>query len=589
MLRKIFFLFLFFGFISINAQFGENLVIIKTNQSYDSLKAGMELKVAFILKINEGWHINSNVPNDEYLIASKVELIKGGMFKFYNIEFPKAKEIKFDFSDTPVSVYEGTVSVKGTVKIPDETKKGAYKLNFEFTYQACNNASCMPPTTVKNIIDFVVVDDAAKIRENNIVTSSEVITSAPETKEEVVKPAEEESLAQKLESSGLFISLLIVFLGGLALNLTPCVYPLIPITIGYFGGQSEGKTSRLFVLGVLYVLGMAFTYSIVGVITSLSGAVFGALLQNPIVIIIIALVLIALALSMFGLYEFKLPDALVMKAGGAQSGFWGAFFMGLTMGIVAAPCIGPFVLGLVTVVGAKGDPLYGFLMFFTLAVGLGTPYLILALFSGKIKSLPRAGLWMEAIKHIFGFILVGMAIYFLQPIIPEPVKSYILPIFMIIAALYILFFDNSAKNVKGFSLFKYIISIIVLAFAVYLIIPSEKLSPEWKKFSLEAYNQSIANNEKIVIDFYADWCIPCKELDKLTFSDSKIIKESKLFTFYKVDMTQTLSEKNEKLRKKFNILGMPTVLIIDNKGNEVKRLTGFVNAEEFYDYMKLAK
>ncbi len=589
MLRKMFILLMFFGVISINAQFGENLVEIKTTQSFDSLKPGMELKIRFNLKISEGWHINSNAPNDEYLIASKVELIKGGMFRFYNVEFPKSKEIKFSFSDKPVSVYEGLVTVKGTVRVPEETKIGDYKLNFEFTYQACNNASCMPPTTVKNVVSFSVVSGASQITENKNETPAELTTATENNKEEVVKPAEEESLAQKLESSGLFISLIIVFLGGLALNLTPCVYPLIPITIGYFGGQSEGKTSRLFVLGLLYVLGMAFTYSIVGVVTSLSGAVFGALLQNPIVIIIIALVLIALALSMFGLYEFKLPDSLVMKAGGAQSGYWGAFFMGLTMGIVAAPCIGPFVLGLVTVVGAKGDPWYGFLMFFTLAVGLGTPYLILALFSGKIKSLPRAGLWMEAIKHIFGFILVGMAIYFLQPIIPEPVKTYILPVFMIIAAGYILFFDNSAKNVKGFNLFKYVFSFVVLAFAVYLLIPSQKVSPEWKKFSLEAYDQSIANNEKMVIDFYADWCIPCKELDKLTFSDPKIIKESNLFTFYKVDMTQTLSEKNEKLRKKFNILGMPTVLIIDNKGNEVKRLTGFVNAQEFLDYMKKAK
>jgi len=448
----------------------------------------------------------------------------------------------------------------------------------------------MPPNSVKLSTSFSVVPDNIVVTEkkSDIKPVTESVDSDKNEKN-IDEQVKEESLTQKLESSGLLISLIIVFFGGLALNLTPCVYPLIPITIGYFGGQSEGRTSRLFVLGVLYVLGMALTYSIVGVVTSLSGAVFGALLQNPIVIVAIALVLLALALSMFGLYEFKLPDTLVMKAGGAQSGYFGAFFMGLTMGIVAAPCIGPFVLGLVTVVGAKGDPVYGFLMFFFLAVGLGTPYLILALFSGKIKNLPRAGLWMEAVKHIFGFVLVGMAIYFLMPILPEPIKTYLLPIFMLGASLYILFLDKSAKNVKGFGIVKYVVSILTFAAAIYLLIPSEKVSPDWKKFSLEGYETSLKNNEKMVIDFYADWCIPCKELDKLTFADKNVINESKFFTFYKVDMTKSDSEKNEELRKKFNILGMPTVLIIDSKGNEVKRLTGFVNAEEFLKFMELAK
>lgn len=170
------------------------------------------------------------------------------------------------------------------------------------------------------------------------------------------------------------IGLLFVFLGGLALNLTPCVYPLIPITVGYFGGQSEGSTTKLFFMGILFILGLAVTYSAIGVITSLTGAIFGALLQNPIVILIIVAIMIALSLSMFGVYEFKLPDNLVNKAGGAKAGLYGAFFMGLTMGIVAAPCIGPFVLGLVTYVATKQDPYFGFLLF--LFLQLDSEYLI---------------------------------------------------------------------------------------------------------------------------------------------------------------------------------------------------------------------
>jgi thiol:disulfide interchange protein DsbD len=288
---------------------------------------------------------------------------------------------------------------------------------------------------------------------------------------------------------------------------------------------------------------------------------------------------------MFGVYEFKLPDSWVAKAGGAKSGVFGALFMGLTMGIVAAPCIGPFVLGLVTLVGSKGDPFYGFIMFFFLALGLGFPYLFLALFSGKIKSLPKAGFWMEAVKHIFGFLLIGMAIYFLAPLFPEEVNTYLLPIYMILAALYLLSFDKLANEITGFRIFKIVFSTAVIVLGAYLLWPSEKKSPEWLTYSDRAYEASLQSNKKIMLDFYADWCIPCKEYDALTFTDPRVIELSKEFDNYKLDLTKTMSEKTERIRNKFKIVGMPTIILIDSKGNEAERITGFLNAKEFLDIM----
>lgn len=581
--------------------FSQNQDIVNIGVVEKSLKVtqGDQISVSLSIAVSPTWHINSNKPNDEFLIPSEISA-RGNGIKLIGVKYPKAHELKLSFSSELVSVYEATSNSKLTFGTSNDAPIGKQKVVITLDYQACNDVSCLPPNTTTTEIELEVLkkEDTENLQtqvlsgsdtNQTVIDSIKFADQIPvnnnvKTEISESEKANDSSIASTLENSGIFLSLIFVFIAGLALNLTPCVYPLIPITIGYFGGQSEGKTSRLVMLGILYMLGMALTYSVVGVVTSLSGAVFGSLLQNPIVIIIIALLFLTLALSQFGVYEFKLPDSWVMKAGGAKGGGYGAFFMGLTMGIVAAPCIGPFVLGLVTYVAAKGDPLYGFLMFFVLALGLGFPYLLLAIFSGKIKSLPRAGLWMEGVKHIFGFLLIGMAFYFLDPILPKSLQGYALPIFGIIAAMILLFVDKTANNAKGFRSFKTIFSVVILAISIYALIPSENLEPEWKSFSIQNYEESLKNNERMVVDFYADWCIPCKELDALTFSDKRVLNEFERFTVYKVDMTKN-NEANEQLRKRFNVIGMPTVLIIDSKGNEIKRLTGFVNADEFLSFV----
>ncbi|GJQ61563.1 MAG: hypothetical protein SCALA702_06160 [Melioribacteraceae bacterium] len=586
MLKKLSLLFVLLFSIQSFAQFGMDLNLVKASYytSFDQLHPGSEVKFAVQLDIEETWHINSSKPKDDFLIGTSVSFEGGENFTVSNLTFPHAEELTFSFSENPVSVYEGIVYITALIKVKEGLAAGSYDLPVSIEYQACNDASCMPPTNIDTVLSLNVVSTTTPVSEinNEIFSKVDIDYSAPVSED----GDDEDSLGKTLEESGLFISLILIFLGGLALNLTPCVYPLIPITIGYFGGQSEGNTGKLFMLGLFYVLGMALTYSVVGVVTSLSGAVFGSLMQNPIVIIVIAAVLVALAFSMFGMYEFKMPDSWVTKAGGAKSGVLGAFFMGLTMGIVAAPCIGPFVLGLVTAVAAKGDPVYGFFMFFTLAVGLGTPYLFLAIFSGKLKALPRAGFWMEAVKHIFGFILIGMAIYFIIPILPKSFSGYVLPVYMLLAAIYLLLFDKLANNQKGFRIFKSVFSVVIIALAVWMLWPVEKKSPDWQNFTIAEYEASVNSGDKIIIDFYADWCVPCKELDALTFSDQRVIDKSKEFINYKVDMTKSMSETTEEIRDKFRIIGMPTIIFIDESGKEVKRLTGFVNADEFLKIMQ---
>ena len=562
------------------AKFGvqKDLVKIETYQSFDKVYAGTEFKLAIKADVAEGWHINSDKPYDEYLIPTSLSILENPNFKLTKVAYPKPHDFKFSFSESPLSVWEGQVYFGALVEVDSNVSPGVYSLIVELEYQACNDMSCQAPTSVKDTINIEVADKTSPVNTINDEIFKEIDLSLTQTS--ATSKEDSDLISNALESQGLIIGLLLVFLGGLALNLTPCVYPLIPITVGYFGGQSEGSTTKLFFMGILFILGLAVTYSAIGVITSLTGAIFGALLQNPIVILIVVAIMLALSLSMFGVYEFKLPDSLVNKAGGAKAGLYGAFFMGLTMGIVAAPCIGPFVLGLVTYVATKQDPLFGFLLFFVLAVGLGTPYLFLAVFSGKIKKLPRAGEWMDAVKHIFGFILVGMALYFLLPLLPDSISGYVLPVFMIGTALYLLFFEKLANSVKGFKIFKIVFSVLIMAVGVYALIPSDTNSVEWKPFTEDALTE--ISGRGMIIDFYADWCIPCKELDALTFSDPNVIKLSKEFETYKADMTKSLSPEVESLRDRFKIIGVPTVLILNSKGEEVERITGFVNAKEFY-------
>jgi thiol:disulfide interchange protein DsbD len=569
------------------AQFGGQQADIKSYVTADSVQAGSDVNVAVKVTVNPSWHINSNKPNDEFLIPSKLSVVSKEKIKLVKVSYPKGEEIKLDISDKPLSVYEGEVTLDALLQVPAEVKPGTYKVVVMFEYQACNNKTCMPPNDASDTLTVLVSGKAVTAGETkqDLTNQDETINAQTQA-----TPAQnDDSIFSTLQKSSLLLSLIFVFFGGLALNLTPCVYPLIPITVGYFGGQAEGKTSKLVMMGLLYVLGMALTYSVIGVVTALSGAVFGALLQNTFVIIAIALIFIILSLSMFGVYEFQLPNWLVMKAGGAKGGLFGAFFMGLTMGIVAAPCIGPFVLGLVTYVAAKADVFTGFLLFFVLALGLGLPYFLLAIFSGKIKKLPKAGDWMEGVKHIFGFLLLGMAAYFVSPILPKEIAHYLLPVFGIIASLYLLFVDKLANNVRGFRIFKTFFTVIIFALAVFALVPSEKKSIDWQKFSEEKIALAKSEGKPVIIDFYADWCIPCKELDAATFSNAKVIEESKRFTGLKADMTKTVSPEVDALRTAHKIVGVPTIILIDSKGNEAKRFTGFIPAEEFLEYLKAVK
>jgi len=538
------------------------------------------------INIIEGWHINSDQPLEEFLIPTKVSFEDTDGVTFGRIQYLEPELRKFSFSDTKMSVYEGKVYVLTAITISPDFGESEIRLSGSIYYQACNDESCLAPTEYRFAGLFPVVNTNSEASVINNELFDQVL---PQFMTEESKESESE-FSQIIKESGFFYTFLFIFLGGLALNLTPCVYPLIPITISYFGGQSEGNKGSLIMRAVIYVLGMSITYSILGVLASLTGSLLGSALQNPFVLIFIALVMIVLALSMFGVYEIRVPQSLAMLGSKNRTGYIGTLFMGLTVGLIAAPCIGPFVLGLLTYVSELGDPILGFWMFFVLALGLGAPFLVLGIFSGATTHLPRTGAWMIWVRNIFGFVLIGMALYFLEPLFSE--KSYYfysLAIVAISAGIYLGWLDKNTGKM-AFKVTKYLVGVIFILLGVFFILPSETDAGEkivWQTYSPQLLEQAMDESKPVILDFYADWCIPCKELDKFTFTDQRIMKQADKFIMLKADLTHFQSEQTNTLRTEFNIRGVPTIVFINKSGDEVAdlRLIGFEEADQFLERM----
>jgi thioredoxin:protein disulfide reductase len=417
------------------------------------------------------------------------------------------------------------------------------------------------------------------------------VTSAPAG---LAQTTEEPKTPGPLYGWAMIWTLLGIFAGGMALNLTPCVYPMIPITVSYFGGQAtkggEGR-GRLVVHGLCYMLGLALTNSLLGVVASLTGGLMGAMLQNPIVLIVVAGVLVFFATSLFGLWEMRLPSDLTQAAAKSYTGYFGSLFMGITLGVVAAPCIGPFVLGLLTWVASMGSPWIGFIVFFTLSLGLGLPLFFLAMFSGQLEKLPRSGGWMIWVRKLMGWVLVGMAAHFIRPLLPGQGGTILIALVALAAGLHLGWIDKSQANFRAFPVLKSGAGIAGLVLATFLVASVAMRGPgvTWNPYTEEILKEAQALKKPVIIDFYATWCTPCRELEEVTLHQPDVVQlAEKDFTMVKVDVTKGGNPYHEELLKRYNVKGVPTIVFLDAEGKERVdlRLVDYLPPDKFLDHMR---
>ena len=414
----------------------------------------------------------------------------------------------------------------------------------------------------------------------------------------------------RLLASGSLLGFAAAFAGGVLTSLTPCVYPLIPITVSVFGagrstlgaGHSASGTSRTtsrgraFALSGLYVLGIAATYSTLGAVAALTGRAFGSVMQNPWVMGGVALVFVALAASMFGAFELALPSSLqarVNRVGGA--GLGGALAMGLVAGVVAAPCTGPVLAAALTFVAARGSLLFGVGILFTYALGIGLLFFLIGTFS---VALPRSGPWMGTVKSIFGVAMLAAAGIFLSGAFPS-VKS----LFSASRAAALAAAGASAAGVLLGALRTSVPSprlprlaralglLLVAGGVVYAVGTAGargRAAPglAWIQSEPDGLTLARSQGRPVLLDFWADWCTACKELDRIAWSDPRVQAEASRFVAVKLDGTAE-SAPFQAAFEKYRVAGMPTVILIDAQGRELpERITSAIEATAMLERLR---
>jgi len=505
---------------------------------------------------------------------------------------------------------------------------GERELTFGFRLQACDDFTgvCYFPTRpddVGRVVSVTVVAaSAAEIPEVEPERDAGPGAGLEETEREpsessAVRPQGGESLAAAggedvlgdwfagaLRGGNLWLALLLAFVAGVLTSLTPCVYPMIPITISYVSGRAEGKRMNGFLISLVLVLGIAVTYSVLGVVAGATGALFGAITQHPAVQGLVFVVLVAIGLSMLGAFEIALPASWLQKLQVRRKGYLGALVVGLTIGFVAAPCVAPILVVMLTWISQSGDLLLGFVLMFVYALGMGVLFVLIGTFSNII--LPRSGVWMEWLKKIFAFVLFLVAVFFAEGLLDSIWPSLF---DVTLGALLVLFgavlgaFHRLERDAGWWLLLGKTAGVLLVAaglvvFALGFLgpLPPASLtetSPAgvqsgvpWVWGLDTGLRRAELQGLPVLIDYWADWCVACIELDHGTFSDARVATELGRFVPVKVDGSDVNDPGFLEAKQRFGVVGLPTVIILDAQGAEARRFTQFLDADTVLGYLR---
>ena len=488
---------------------------------------------------------------------------------------------------------------------------GAGPVALDVRYQGCADAGlCYPPIT-KRVELTLPVGLAA--------TAVPVPPGAPAASSGAVELPEQDRIARSLASGSTWLVLLSFFGFGLLLTFTPCVFPMIPILSSIIVGQGENiGTRKAFTLSLVYVLAMAATYTVAGVLAGLFGANLQAAFQEPWILVTFSIVFVLLAMSMFGFYELQIPASWQAKLAGASSRqqggtYVGVGIMGFLSALIVGPCVAAPLAGALIYIGQTGDAVLGGMALFALSMGMGAPVLLVGTSAGKL--LPKAGPWMEAVKAVFGVLLLGVAIYLLERLVPGWVALLLWGALLIVAAIYLGALDALGSEARGWRRLRKGAGLVMLVYGVLLVVGGagggndvwqplkglasgpggavhEGLVFQRVKGSRgldAALRTAVAQGRPVMLDYYADWCVSCKEMERYTFSDPSVQEALGNTVLLQTDVTANDAE-DQALLKRFGLFGPPAILFFGPDGRErpAYRVVGFMKAQPFREVVEKA-
>jgi thioredoxin:protein disulfide reductase len=536
-------------------------------------------------------------------------------------QIPPGK-IKYDETfQKDVESHRGLLQIKLPV-----TASGPFTL--EATSQGCaDKGLCYPPMTSVGKIGpaLAVLQTASGEAAEKLLAAAVPAPAATSTGAATVDPSRQTSAASGtgtlsrmdavLKERNLAAAIALFFGLGLLLTFTPCVLPMVPILSSIIVGQGKSLTkSRSLSLSFAYVMGMALVYTAVGVVAGLIGEGLTAALQNPWVLGTFAVLLVVLSFSMFGHYELQLPAFLRDKLSDAQNKqqggkYLGVFIMGALSAIIVGPCVSAPLAGILTFIAQTKDAAFGGTVLFAMAMGMGVPLLLVGVGAGSV--LPRAGMWMESVKKFFGVLLLGTAIWMINPVIPAWLHMLLWALLLFGYAGFLLSHAGRGAWVPktAGALFALLSTILLVGLASGgrdVLAPLSHLAArgdsaaqprnvkeEFVKVRTVAEldaKLAAANGKPVLLDFYADWCVSCKEMEKFTFTDEKVAAKMREFVLLQADVTANNAD-DKALLKRFTLFGPPGIIFFTPQGQEIQggRVIGYQNAERFYQSLSLVK